>query len=398
MHVRRVRYLPKNGSDALAAAAASALLNSTHRSTVRSVMRRTSLFSVVLACWVLTQVSCDALSLGPAALRPLVSPSMKPRTEGPLLVATAGAAVADSEQPPPPAVPLLMAIAGLQSACFGCIGTALPPALRAAGLDPGSVALLLGRLGSASALLEVLLSNTFGKLSDAIGRKPIMLAAPALTVLARGMVIFRPTLPVLIGARCLTTLVVPIYWLAYQAAMADAFAGNTTKLAITGSRVQAGMGLGYAIASLLGGRLAQIDIRYACERPAHPWKLAPAVVAATARARARTHRRIGHVALSRPFRCAPRPPPPRALLLPALTLHPRWLCAPPLYCRPRRGVLHAGMRRHRPHRSRDSRDAHAVAPRPIPLGERIPYWVRRPLPTRLSLDEAQPRHRLPEPR
>lgn len=174
-----------------------------------------------------------------------------------------GKKASESDLPKPPSTLLLMTVAGLQSGCFGCIGTALPPALRASGLDPSSVALLLGRLGSASALCEVLLSNSFGKLSDAIGRKPIMLAAPAITVLARSMVVLAPTLPVLIGARLITTLVVPVYWLAYQAAMADAFGSNTTKLAIVGSRVQAGMGLGYALASLVGGPLAQRDIRYA---------------------------------------------------------------------------------------------------------------------------------------
>lgn len=130
-------------------------------------------------------------------------------------------------------------------------------------MDAAEIAILFGRLGSASALLEVLLSNSFGKLSDQIGRKPIMLAAPALTVLARGMVVLNPTPTVLIAARVATQLVVPVYWLSYQASMADMFSSNTTKLAIVGSRVQAGMGLGYAIASLIGGRLAQRDIRLA---------------------------------------------------------------------------------------------------------------------------------------
>lgn len=149
-----------------------------------------------------------------------------------------------------------MLIAGMQSACFGCIGTALPPALRAAGLTPSAVAILLGRLGSASALAEVLLSGSFGKLADAIGRKPLLLGAPLLTVLARALVVVQPTLPVLLGARMLTTLIVPMYWLAYQASMADVFGRNSTQLAILGSRVQAGMGLGYAISSLVGGPLA----------------------------------------------------------------------------------------------------------------------------------------------
>ena len=45
--------------------------------------------------------------------------------------------------------------------------------------------------------------------------------------------------------------------------MADVFGRNSTQLAILGSRVQAGMGLGYAISSLVGGPLAARDIRYA---------------------------------------------------------------------------------------------------------------------------------------
>ena len=35
--------------------------------------------------------------------------------------------------------------------------------------------------------------------------------------------------------------------------MADLFGNNTTRLAVVNSRVSAGMGLGYAIASLIGG-------------------------------------------------------------------------------------------------------------------------------------------------
>ena len=216
-----------------------------------SCRRQTTLLLLLL-------VPCArAFSLGAAAPQPLIA------ARGGLAQLAVAPPVDGGQGAKPPSVAFLMTVAGLQSACFGCIGTALPPALRASGLDPSAVALLLGRLGSASALFEVLLSNSFGKLSDAIGRKPIMLAAPAITVAARFMVVLSPRLPVLIGARLITTLVVPVYWLAYQAAMADSFGRNTTKLAIVGSRVQAGMGLGYAISSLIGGPLAARDVRYA---------------------------------------------------------------------------------------------------------------------------------------
>ena len=179
----------------------------------------------------------------------------------PILTADAASAPPPAQYIPPTA--LLCATAALQSACFGCIGTALPPALRASGLQPAQVALTLGRLGSLSALFEVMLSGYFGRLSDAIGRKPLLLAAPAFTVLARAMVVCNPSLPVLLGARFATTLVVPMYWLAYQAACADCYGKNATQLAVLGSRIQAAMGFGYALSSLLGGPLAARDIRYA---------------------------------------------------------------------------------------------------------------------------------------
>jgi hypothetical protein len=54
-----------------------------------------------------------------------------------------------------------------------------------------------------------------------------------------------------------------MYWLSYQALLADCYGRNATQLAIVGSRVQASMGLGYAISSLVGGPLAARDIRLA---------------------------------------------------------------------------------------------------------------------------------------
>lgn len=164
---------------------------------------------------------------------------------------------------PLPSTPLLMLITGLQVSCFGVIGTSLPPALSASGMEPAAVALLLGQLGSASAFCEVLLSGGFGKLADAIGRKPILVAAPVISVLARAYVVFDPSLNVLIVARLISMLSVPIYWLAYAASIADLYGGNTTQLAVVNSRLQAAMGLGFAVSSVVGGWLAAKDIRLA---------------------------------------------------------------------------------------------------------------------------------------
>eukprot|EP00966_Prymnesium_polylepis_P029551 686591-Prymnesium_polylepis.1 len=91
---------------------------------------------------------------------------------------------------------LLFSTAFLQSACFGVIGSALPTALMqqqqvAFGADAATAAAraaaTLGRLASASALAEVLLAGNVGKLSDAVGRRPVLMASPALCVLARAV-------------------------------------------------------------------------------------------------------------------------------------------------------------------------------------------------------------------
>ena len=207
-----------------------------------------------------------ACALPNAALHSRASSTLSRPALSASSILMAAAATGDAQEEAAPAAPprlLLCATAALQSACFGCIGTALPPALRASGLAPAEVALTLGRLGSISALFEVMLSGWFGRLADAIGRKPILLAAPLITVAARACVVVRPSLPVLLGARMITTLVVPMYWLAFQASCADVYATNATELAVLGSRVQASMGFGYALSSLVGGPLAQRDIRLA---------------------------------------------------------------------------------------------------------------------------------------
>jgi hypothetical protein len=73
----------------------------------------------------------------------------------PLLSKASSSGEEETVQPPAPSMNSLYVIAGLQVACFGFIGTSLPPALSASGLEPAAVALMLGRLGSISAFFEV---------------------------------------------------------------------------------------------------------------------------------------------------------------------------------------------------------------------------------------------------
>ena len=76
---------------------------------------------------------------------------------------------------------VVFAVAFLMSGCFGVIAQALPAALMRSG-SSANAATTLGTLGSVSALVEVMLSNSFGKVADAIGRKPVLILAPALAV------------------------------------------------------------------------------------------------------------------------------------------------------------------------------------------------------------------------
>ena len=141
---------------------------------------------------------------------------------------------------------IVFAVAFLMSGCFGVIAQALPAALMRSG-SSANAATTLGTLGSVSALVEVMLSNSFGKVTDAIGRKPVLILAPALAVAARATVVVYPSLPVLLGARFCTTLVVPLFWLAFSSSLADLYGRSSTSLAIVNSRVAACMGLGYAV-------------------------------------------------------------------------------------------------------------------------------------------------------
>ena len=187
------------------------------------------------------------------------------------LVASADSApeselVADELLPQPPSTLLLCTTVALQVSCFGVIAQALPVAL----MDPAigghssvSAAKVLGTLASASALVELLVSGFFGRLSDAVGRKSTLVLVPLVAVLSRAAVVAFPSVPMLIVARFVTSASVPIFWLSFQASLADTLGRNATRLAIEQSRISAALGLGFAASTFVGGSLASRSVRLA---------------------------------------------------------------------------------------------------------------------------------------
>ena len=59
---------------------------------------------------------------------------------------------------------------------------------------------------------------------------------------------------------CAPHLQVPLFWLAFSSSLADLYGRSSTSLAIVNSRVAACMGLGYAVATLLGGKLSDVSL------------------------------------------------------------------------------------------------------------------------------------------
>ena len=142
--------------------------------------------------------------------------------------------------------------------------------LRVALMDPAigghssvSAAKVLGTLASASALVELLVSGFFGRLSDAVGRKSTLVLVPLVAVLSRAAVVAFPSVPMLIVARFVTSASVPIFWLSFQASLADTLGRNATRLAIEQSRISAALGLGFAASTFVGGSLASRSVRLA---------------------------------------------------------------------------------------------------------------------------------------
>jgi len=187
----------------------------------------------------LPMITCCAASLAllapPIASRPAAAaPALtaRPRTLHPQLTAAAPPpppAAAELRTPPPsppPAFPawLLVTVVFMHVLANAVIAQALPTALLSGlGNDRVRTARLLGRLSSLAALLDIVVTPQLGRLSDTIGRRPLLLAAPCVTLVVRCLAAARPQVAVLILVKLLSATVSSTYMVSLRAAVADTF-------------------------------------------------------------------------------------------------------------------------------------------------------------------------------
>ena len=158
---------------------------------------------------------------------------------------------------------LLVAMVFVPVLANALLSQAVPTALlEAYGNDRIRTARMLGRLSSCGALLDVLLTPQLGRLSDTIGRRPLLLIAPFTALTLRAAAACRPGIANLMALRVLGTTLTSTYLVCLRASLADAhrFEG-TGKLTGRLGLMQASNGAAYALGMLLGGQLVARHIR-----------------------------------------------------------------------------------------------------------------------------------------
>ena len=158
---------------------------------------------------------------------------------------------------------LLVAMVFVPVLANALLSQAVPTALlEAYGNDRIRTARMLGRLSSCGALLDVLLTPQLGRLSDTIGRRPLLLIAPCTALTLRAAAACRPGIANLMALRVLGTTLTSTYLVCLRASLADAhrFEG-TGKLTGRLGLMQASNGAAYALGMLLGGQLVARHIR-----------------------------------------------------------------------------------------------------------------------------------------
>ena len=176
--------------------------------------------------------------------------------------ARASAAVANSDSTPRPEL-------ALQPTAFifvlsVAVVTLTPPAYLVTHMGAVKATKLLTTVASFSALMEILLAPLVGALSDAVGRKPVLLLTLASVLVVNTVAAFAPIVPFILLSAFVSKLVVGLFFLSSGASLGDAYRTNPARLAAASGALFALVNGGFAVGIAVSRWLpAQDTLRWA---------------------------------------------------------------------------------------------------------------------------------------
>ena len=154
----------------------------------------------------------------------------RPRLSQPLLASSAKA-VSDGGSERRPERPLQLTAAGL---VLSQSMVALAPAIEFnARLGPAAATALLASIGSISAGIEIVISPIIGSLSDAIGRKPVLVATIAAACACKLVAAISPSVATIAASMFIGQLATGLFFLSSGAILGDTCAPPDTSPAIS---------------------------------------------------------------------------------------------------------------------------------------------------------------------
>lgn len=157
---------------------------------------------------------------------------------------------------------LLLIIVFAHVTANALLAQAVPTAMMAA-MDNDRVrtAHALGRLAACGAMLDILVAPQLGRLSDAIGRKPLLIALPCVAFGCRTFAAAHPSITVLVIIKGLGATISSGYMVSLRACLADYYRKDTEALTGRLGLVSAASGAAHAGGMLLGGQLVARNLR-----------------------------------------------------------------------------------------------------------------------------------------
>ena len=133
--------------------------------------------------------------------------------------------------------------------------------LRAFAGDFAGQARLQSVLASVSSLLGFFIGPLIGAMSDAIGRKPVMLCAPAIAAFKAAGLILRPGMTMVVLSQLLRPFTMTQWWQGEQAALGDMFKNDARALGAAQAKIHSLSSVNMIVCPIVGSFLARRDIR-----------------------------------------------------------------------------------------------------------------------------------------